>query len=177
MRAVFDIDVEDAFEQARPTHTRRRVRRVMGCMPGCILRRPRHDRGTQLGVGGEHAVEADQMQAWAWRQRCEALHEFQRRHDDMRGAVVVGTLELQHDLAGAITLEPFVGNGGARDIAAQAFEFLALTGATALLEACRRQAVRIGAQCWRGGFAPTGDGLQAQHFLPRPRPKGDAIGA
>jgi hypothetical protein len=38
------------------------------------------------------------------------------------GAVAQGALQLQHDLAGAITLEPFVGNGGARDIAAQAHE-------------------------------------------------------
>jgi hypothetical protein len=31
----------------------------------------------------------------------------------MGGPVALGTLELQHDLARAITLEPFVGNGGA----------------------------------------------------------------
>jgi hypothetical protein len=38
------------------------------------------------------------------------------------GAVAEGALQLQHDLAGAITLEPFIGNGEAGDIAAQAFE-------------------------------------------------------
>ena len=88
----------------------------------------------------------------------------------MGGAVVVRALELQHDLAGAIAFEPFVGNRGAGDIAAQAFEFLALTGATAH---CRvqAQAVHVGAQCWGGGFASTGDGLQAQHFLPARGPK------
>ena len=42
-----------------------------------------------------------------------------------------GALELQHHLAGAIALEPFVGNGRAGDLAAQAFERLALMGATA----------------------------------------------
>jgi hypothetical protein len=36
---------------------------------------------------------------------------FQRLHDDMSGAVFVRTLQLQHDLAGAITFEPFVGDG------------------------------------------------------------------
>ena len=52
--------------------------------------------------------------------RGQALHEFQRRHDDMRGAVAVGALQLQHDIASPIALEPFVGDRGAGDIAAQA---------------------------------------------------------
>ncbi len=34
----------------------------------------------------------------------EPSHEFQRRHDDLHGAVPVGTLQLQHDLACASTL-------------------------------------------------------------------------
>ena len=59
MRAVFDINVENALEQARSAH---------------------------------------------------ALHEFQRRHLDVRGAVAIGALQLQHDLACAIALEPFVGD-------------------------------------------------------------------
>ena len=48
----------------------------------------------------------------------------------MGGAVAPGAFELEHDLACAIALEPFVGNGRAGDIAAQAFEFLALMSAT-----------------------------------------------
>jgi hypothetical protein len=60
----------------------------------------------------------------------QTLQELQRRHDDMGGAVAVGALELQHDLAGAIALEPFIGNRGG-NVAAQAFELLALVGATA----------------------------------------------
>ena len=56
----------------------------------------------------------------------QALHELQRRHHDRGGAVVPGALELQHDLARAIALEPLVGNRRAGDIAAQAFELLAL---------------------------------------------------
>jgi len=65
-----------------------------------------------------------------WEDRAITL-AFQRRRDDVGGAVAESALQLQHDLAGAITLEPFVGNGGACDLAAQAFERLALTGATA----------------------------------------------
>ena len=49
----------------------------------------------------------------------------------MGGAVAPGALELEHDLAGWIAFEPFVGNRGAGDIAAQAFELLALMSATA----------------------------------------------
>ena len=49
---------------------------------------------------------------------------------DMGGAVAPGALELQHDLIGWIALEPFVGNRRAGDIAAQAFELLALMGGT-----------------------------------------------
>ena len=64
-------------------------------------------------------------------QRGQALQELQRRHDDVGGAVAVGAFELQHDLAGAVALEPLVGNGGAGDVTAQAFELLALMGAAA----------------------------------------------
>ncbi len=71
-------------------------------------------------------MEADQMQVRARHQRGQTLHELQRPHHYMRGAVAVGTLQLQHDLAGAITLDAFVGNGGACDIAAHTSGFYAL---------------------------------------------------
>ena len=54
----------------------------------------------------------------------------------MRGAVAPEALELQHDLAPAVALEPLVVNRQAGDVAAQAFEFLALMGVTAY---CRMQ--------------------------------------
>ena len=75
-------------------------------------------------------MKTDQMQARSRHQRGQALHEFQRRHLDVRGAVAPGALELQHDITSAIALESFVGDRGARDVAAQAFEFLALMRAT-----------------------------------------------
>jgi len=46
----------------------------------------------------------------------------------MGGAVFVGTLQLQYHVAGAVTLEPFVGDRRAGDIAAQVLQFLALIG-------------------------------------------------
>jgi hypothetical protein len=41
-------------------------------------------------------------------------------------AVAPRALELQHDVTGAIALEPLKGDRGARDVAAQPFEFLSL---------------------------------------------------
>ncbi len=76
-------------------------------------------------------MEADQMQARARYQRGQALHELQRRHHDVGGTVALGAVQLQHELADAIALEPIVGNGWAGDVAAHTFEFLVLMGATA----------------------------------------------
>jgi hypothetical protein len=36
----------------------------------------------------------------------------------MGGPVVVGAFELQHDIAGTVECQSFVGNGGAGDVAA-----------------------------------------------------------
>ena len=67
--AVFDIEVEDALEKPRPTHARRHVMRVMGSVLAGVPRWIRNDRGTQPGVGREHAMETDQMQARTRHQR------------------------------------------------------------------------------------------------------------
>ena len=121
-------------------------------------------------------MEANQMQPGTRDQCGQALHELQRGHHDMGGAVAPGALELEHDLAGAIALEPLVGNGRTGDISAQAFELLALMSATAY---CRMQAetVRVDAARLLRIGRPAGDGLQAQHFLPRPGTECNAIGA
>jgi hypothetical protein len=71
------------------------------------------------------------METRAGHQGRQALHELQRLHDDMSGAVFVRTLQLQHDLAGAITFEPFVSDGRPSDIPAELLEFQTLIGAPA----------------------------------------------
>ena len=76
-------------------------------------------------------MKTDQMQTRARHQCGQALHEFQRQHPDVRGAVAPRAFELQHDLPRFIALESLVGDRGARDVAAQAFELLALVRATA----------------------------------------------
>ena len=61
VRAVFDVDVEDPFEQPGATHARRRTLRlrVIACGRGCLLWRTGDDFTTQLCVRREHAMEAD----------------------------------------------------------------------------------------------------------------------
>jgi len=60
----------------------------------------------------------------------QALQEFQRAHHEMSSPIAVRGFELKHDLAGWGAAQTFVAQGGARDIAAKPFEFLALLGAT-----------------------------------------------
>ena len=74
----------------------------------------RHHQRAQLGVGGQHAVEADQVQPGPGHQRRQPLHELQRRHHQVRGAVAPGSLELQHDLSGGVGLYALVGQRRAR---------------------------------------------------------------
>ena len=128
----------------------------------------RLSRRAQPGIGCEHPVEADQVQARTRHQRRQGLHELQRRHHDVGGAVSVGALQLQHDLASAVALEAFIGNGRARDVAAQVFELLALIGAAAHRR-MQAEAVAVGAQARRGSFAGARQAVQAQHLLSRAR--------
>jgi hypothetical protein len=138
---VFHVDVEDVFEQPCPADARRRALPVSVLAWGLDGRRCRsgNDFTAQLRVWCQHAVEPacpepverDQMETRAGHQGRQALHEFQRLHDDMSGAVFVRTLQLQHDLAGAITFEPFVGDGRPGDVAAELLQFFALIGAPA----------------------------------------------
>ena len=135
-----------------PADARRRALPVSVLAWGLGGRRCRsgNDFTAQLRVWCQHAVEPDQMETRAGHQGRQALHELQRLHDDMGGAVFVRTLQLQHDLAGAITFEPFVGDGRPGDIAAELLEFFTLIGAPAhrRMEA---KAVRVDTQLWSGG--------------------------
>lgn len=58
---------------------------------------------------GEHGVKADRVQPRAWDERRQALHELLRVHDDVGGAVAIGTLQFQHDLALGIAARALVG--------------------------------------------------------------------
>ena len=99
----------------------------------------------QPGVGRQHAVEANQVQPRPWHQRGQALHELQRRHDQMRGAVAPGCLELEHHLPGGVGLHAFVGQCRAGDVAAQLFQRLAVFGRAAH-RSVQAEPIVVGAQ-------------------------------
>ena len=139
LRAVFAVDVEHAG----------------------VVHRPWHNRRAQPGIGGEHSVKTDQVQARARHQSRQALHEFERRHADVRGALTPGAFELQHDVSSVIAAEPFFGDRRARNVAAQEFELLALMRA-ATHPGVQAEAVRIGAQRQRVFLVPGGNCAQAQ---------------
>ena len=58
LRSVFDVDSENALEQTRPAHARRCFIRVVNCISARFLRRARHDRGAQPGIGCQHTAAA-----------------------------------------------------------------------------------------------------------------------
>jgi hypothetical protein len=109
-------------------------------------------------------------------QRGEPLHKFQRRHDNRGAAVFVGTLQLRHDLAGAVTLEPLIGDRRVGDIAAQVLKLLALIDP--------QRTAPFGLKPWSLAHRPGVDGcvwarhtLQVQHLLPGSWPERDAVDA
>ena len=64
-----------------------------------LFRSPWNDRGTEFSIRRQHAMEANEVESWARHEGGQALHEFQRGHKDMGGAILVGALELQYDIA------------------------------------------------------------------------------
>ena len=86
------------------------------------------DAAAVLAVRGEHAVVSGEMGAGAWDEGREAGNEVDGVEHDMGGAVPEGVLESIHDLGAVIDREAFVGDGGAGDVAAQAFEGVAFMG-------------------------------------------------
>ena len=63
-------------------------------------------------------------------ERGQALQEFQRGHHEMGGPIPVRGFELEVNLAGLGTAQPFVAEGRTRDVATEAFKFLPLMGTT-----------------------------------------------
>ena len=52
-------------------------------------------------------MKADHVQPQAWHQR-QALHELERAHDQVRGAVGPAGLELEHHLAHGVGLHALI---------------------------------------------------------------------
>jgi len=108
--------------------------------------------------------ETDQVQPGAWHQRSQPLHELQRRHHQVRGAVAPSGLELEHDLPGRVGLHALVGQSGARDVAAQLLQRLAVVG-TAAHGGMQAEALDVGAQSLLEVRVPGHGTLQRQHLL------------
>ena len=132
---MFDVDVEDALEPLHPAHGRgtRRLRLAGGWVDGVG-----DDAVAVLEVRGEHAVVSGEMGAGAWNRASsrserhfrggEAGAEVDGVEHDMGGAVPEGVPESIHDLPAVVDREAFVRDGGAGDVAAQAFEGVPFMG-------------------------------------------------
>ena len=81
-------------------------------------------------------METNEMEPGTGHEGRQALQEFQRAHHQMGGAIAIRGFELEHDLAGRGTAQPFVAQGWTGNVAAQTFEGVPLLGA----------AVRVGMQ-------------------------------
>ena len=164
VRAVFQLDLEHPLEQLGPAQPNRTVvragRLALGRGRRCDLRGwfgllgfLRHHLCSQLGVGCKYAVvraagvrslreaklrehQTNQVQPRSGHQRSQPLHELQRRHHEVRGAVTPSGLELEHDLPSRVGLHALVGQSRPRDVTASLLQPLAAS----LLRTARRRA-------------------------------------
>ena len=100
-------------------------------------------------------------------------HEFDGVEHDMSRSVTEGVLESIHDLPAVIDREAFVGDRWAGDVAAQAFEGVALMGLAARggMEGESRESSDAGVVRGRVGR----DGMQGQGLAPGVGGGGDAV--
>ena len=180
VRTVFDVDIEHPLKQSGPADAGSRwwARRLIGliCHMIGVDDFVWDDFGTVFGVGRQYAMEANQVESGARDQSGQSLHEFKRRHGDVGGPVSIRALERQHDIACAVTFESFIGNGRARNVAAQAFKLVTLIGGAAHVG---MQAKAVFADTTLGdhlGFL-RGDGFQAQYFLACPGSECNTVSA
>ena len=67
-------------------------------------------------------MAANEMEPGTRDQGSQALEEFERCHDDMRGAIAVGDFEFHDDVAFLSASQPFVAQGGTGDVTTEAFK-------------------------------------------------------
>ena len=140
-----------------------------------IDRPTKHDLGTQLGVGGEHTMESYEVEPGPWYKRGQALHELQWRHNDVGGAILIRAFQLQYNVTGAVEFEPFIGDGGACNIAAQLLEFVTLIHGAAH-RGVEAEPLLVDTVLWRILRLKAGHGLQAQHLLTRTGSECNTVG-
>ena len=125
-------------------------------------------------VGGEHAVEAGEIDARFGHQRGQSCDEIQRLEEHMRGAVRVGRLQLVAYQAARGERQALLRERRAADVAAQPLELAALIGPR------RHAGVHTEAAdlAWRlrESLIAGGQALQREHLAPGARPHRDALG-
>ena len=75
----------------------------------------------------------NEVEPGPWQQGGQTLPEFERGDEDMSSSIFIGAFQLQHDITGAVECEPFVGDSGAGDVAAQLLKLIALIQGTPYL--------------------------------------------
>jgi hypothetical protein len=104
----------------------------------------------------------------------QPLHELQRTHHQVRGAIAPRGLELQLHLPGGVELHPLVRQCRPGDGAAQLFQPLAVMGLDSH-RGVQAEAVDVGAQGLARRSLARHCTSQGQHLLPGAGPEGDAI--
>ncbi len=127
-------------------------------------------------MGCEHAMEADEVQPRTGNQCGKALHEFQGFHDDMGGAISVRCLQREHHLPGTVERWALVGKSRAGDVPTEVFELMTPVDGEPHVS-MQAEALLIDAAVFGGRRHSVRDGLQGQHFLARPGPERDPVGA
>jgi hypothetical protein len=85
-----------------------------------------HDLGARGGVRGEHAVEANHVEAGRRHHRAEAREEVVRLEDERARAVAPGLLHGVPDASVPESLEPLLCDGRPAEVAAHALEAYAI---------------------------------------------------
>ncbi len=93
-------------------------------------------------------MESYEIEPGPWHEGGQALHELQWRHDDVGGAVPIGAFELQYNVTGTVEFEPFIGDGGAGDVAAQLLELVTLIHGAAH-RGVEAEALLVDTELWR----------------------------
>ncbi len=94
----------------------------------------------------------------------------------MRGSISIRSFQLQHDIAGAVECEPFIGDGRAGDVAAQLLELSTLIHGAAH-RAVEAEPLLVGTALPGRGRIKVGNRSQGDDFLTGPWSQGNAIGA
>ena len=142
-------------------------------LAGGLMGRAGDDTAAVFAVRGEHAVVSGEMGAGAWHEGGEAGDKVDGVEYDMSGPVTEGVLESVQDLPAVIDREAFIGERWAGDVAAQAFEGVALMGSAARagMEGESRELSDAGVVGERVGR----DGAQGQGLAPGVGAGGDAV--